>query len=460
MKAASASSLFYCDFTTMRRRASTAGDVIVSGYKELIQDHTIPLEETDDLDLLMERIGDARIVLLGEASHGTHEYYTWRAQLSKRLITEKNFSFIAVEGDWPDCYRLNRYVKNYPHSGRSSFEVLHAFNRWPTWMWANWEMVAFADWLRDHNRKLTNGRKTGFYGLDVYSLWESLEAIISYLEKVDPSAKQTALKALQCFEPYGDREGQAYARATVMVPASCEDEVINLLSEIHQKVSHYNTDHEAVFSAEQNAFVTVNAEHYYRTMMKGNAESWNIRDHHMMDTLERLLKFHGDNSRAIVWEHNTHIGDARYTDMSSDRMVNVGQLVREKFGEDEVIAVGFGSYEGSVIAGRAWGDVMRVLQVPPATRGSWEYLLHQAGAFDKYLIMNETLKEILSDREFGHRAIGVVYHPEHEHLGNYVPSIIPKRYDAFVFIDKSEALHPLHMKSDTHQMPETFPFGV
>lgn len=444
----------------MRRRLYPQNDQVVSGYREIIRDHTIRLDSPGDLDLLMERIGDARVVLLGEATHGTHEFYTWRAQLSKRLIREKNFSFIAVEGDWPDCYRLNRYVKRYPDSGKSSFEVLHEFNRWPTWMWANWEMVALADWLTHHNYRLPLAKKTGFYGLDVYSLWESLDAILRYLDKVDPAAKKKAEKAFKCFEPYSEEEGQSYARATMLVPASCEQEVIELLSEISSKMTQYNTDHEAVFSAGQNALVTVNAERYYRTMIKGTAESWNIRDHHMMDTLERLLKFHGRDAKAIVWEHNTHIGDARFTDMRQEGMVNLGQLARQRFGEDEVVSVGFGTFEGTVVAGRSWGDVMRVMHVPPATRGSWEYLLHQAGAFDKYLIMNETLKEVLSDREFGHRAIGVVYHPDHEHLGNYVPSVLPHRYDAFIFLDKTNALHPLHMKSDVHQIPETFPFGV
>jgi erythromycin esterase-like protein len=444
----------------MRRKQYPQNDQLVSSYREIVKDHTIRLDSPGDLDLLMDRIGDAKIVLLGEATHGTHEFYTWRAQISKRLIKEKNFSFIAAEGDWPDCYRLNRYVKRYPDSGKSSYEVLHEFNRWPTWMWANWEMVALSDWLLHHNYRLPADKKVGFYGLDVYSLWESLDAILKYLDKVDPVAKEKAMQAFRCFEPYSDQEGQSYARATMLVPASCEAEVIELLSEISRRMWQYNTDHEAAFNAEQNALVSVNAERYYRTMVKGTSESWNIRDHHMMDTLERLLTFHGPNARAIVWEHNTHIGDARYTDMKQDGMVNVGQLARQRFGEEDVVSVGFGTYEGTVIAGRSWGDVMRVMHVPPATRGSWEYLLHQSGAFDKYLIMNEPVKELLSDREFGHRAIGVVYHPEYEHLGNYVPSLIPYRYDAFVFLDKTKALHPLHMKSDVHQIPETFPFGV
>src|SRR4051812_16734464 len=196
---------------------------------KLLSDNSIELRDPNDLDALIEKIGDAKYVLLGEASHGTHEYYTWRTQISKKLIEQKGFSFIAVEGDWPDCYRLNRYIKNYPDAGKSAFDVLHAFNRWPTWMWANWEIVALAEWLKARNEKLPKNRKTGFYGLDVYSLWESLETIIKYLDKKDPETKQTALQALRCFEPYSDGEGQDYARATQRLPSICEKEVIDLL---------------------------------------------------------------------------------------------------------------------------------------------------------------------------------------------------------------------------------------
>lgn len=315
-----------------------------------------PLNDNMDLDVLMEYIGDAKYVLLGEASHGTHEYYTWRAKISQRLIKEKGFSFIAVEGDWPDCYRLNRYIKNYPESGKSAMEVLQTFNRWPTWLWANWETVAFADWLKNLNATSSAEKKIGFYGLDVYSLWESMEAIIDYLKKNDPKTLQTALQAMQCFEPYSSDEGQSYARASYIVPELCEKEVITLLRDIRGKIANYNSDYETVFSTEQNALIAVNAEKYYRAMIKGGAQSWNIRDKHMVATLNRLMEFHGKNAKAIVWEHNTHIGDARATDMVHEGMVNVGQLIREQQSSRAVVSVGFGSYKGEVIAGREWGD--------------------------------------------------------------------------------------------------------
>lgn len=419
-----------------------------------------PLKDADDLGPLLDRIGDAKIVLLGEASHGTHEYYAWRSRISRRLIGEKGFSFIAVEGDWPDCYRINRYVKSYPDAGASAQEVLHAFNRWPTWMWANWEVVELAEWLLENNRSKPKGRKAGFYGLDMYSLWESLEAIIEYLEKVDPQALEVARKAFLCFEPYSEGGAHAYAQSAGLVPYSCQQEVIDLLREIRFKVTRYNTDPEAVFNVEQNAQIAFNAEQYYRSMVAGGPDSWNIRDRHMTDTLNALLDFHGEDAKAIVWEHNTHIGDARATDMARAGMVNVGMLLREQYEKEEVVAVGFGSYEGTVIAGRYWGDVMKVIHMPPAVKNSWEDILHPIEPADKLILMNELSFPELERVPVPHRAVGVVYNPESEKHGNYVPTLLPLRYDAFMFFDKTTALHPLHISTDPTQMPETFPFGL
>ncbi len=433
----------------------------ITDVSKLVSDISTPLSHSSDLDPLMKHIGDSKYVLLGEASHGTHEYYTWRAKISQRLIKEKGFSFIAVEGDWPDCYRLNRFIKNYPHSGSNAREVLHAFKRWPTWMWANWEIAAFAEWLKNFNKGLSVEKKIGFYGLDMYSLWESMEAIIGYLKKYDPKTMQIAMKAMHCFEPYSADEGQSYARASSFVPGLCEKEVVDLLREIRGKIAQYNSDYENVFSTEQNALVAVNAEKYYRTMVRGGAQSWNVRDRHMMTTLNRLMDFYGKDAKVIVWEHNTHIGDARATDMAREGMVNVGQLVKEQHADRGVVAVGFGSYKGSVIAGREWGDEMKEMTVPPAINGSWEYILHHTGNTKNKLIMLDKAKN--EDRmkiSMDHRAIGVVYNPEYEQYGNYVPSILPMRYDAFIFIDETKALHPLHIKPDGHQIPETFPFGV
>lgn len=431
-----------------------------SGLSALVHDNSLLLDDEQAMDALIHAIGDAKYVLLGEASHGTHEYYTWRTKISKRLITEKGFSFIAVEGDWPDCYRLNRYVKDYKGAFENAKDVLSGFDRWPTWIWANWEIIALAEWMRLYNASLPQNKRAGFYGLDVYSLWESLEAVIKYLDKVDLGAKEVAMHAWKCFEPYSEDEGQSYARATkhTWVPASCEKAVIDLLTEIRRKMQQYDSDPETVLSTEQNAMVAVNAERYYRAMIEGGPESWNIRDHHMVDTLERLMAFHGTNARAIVWEHNTHIGDARATDMAENGMVNVGQLVNEMHPEESVFSVGFGSYEGTVIAGKNWGDEMRAMQVPRAKHNSWEFILHTAGAKNR-LILTNALKDALGKKKVGHRAIGVVYNPEWEY-GNYVPSIIPLRYDAFMYFEKTRALYPLHIQPNGHQTPETFPFGV
>lgn len=419
------------------------------------------LNNPTDLKPLYTRIGDAQIVMLGEASHGTHEYYTWRALISKKLIEEMGFNFIAVEGDWPDCYRLNRFIKGYEPEKTSAYDVLKQFNRWPTWMWANWEISALAEWMFQHNKDLPSNQKAGFYGLDVYSLWESMESIMDYLKKKDPAALKIAEKAFHCFEPFRKDEGRTYGWAGKLVPELCQDEVIGMLKEIQRKAPNYNTDHEHVFSAEQNALVAVHAEKYYRAMVKGGPESWNIRDRHMADTLNRLMAFHGPKAKAIVWAHNTHIGDARATNMASEGMYNIGQLGRLHKGRENVVLVGFGSNEGTVIAGDYWGAPMQTMPVPPAQNGSWEQLFHESGHDNKLLILNdidENAPYIKTPR--GHRAIGVVYHPAHESRGNYVPTILSRRYDAFIYLNKTKALHPIHVHHDGLQTPETYPFGV
>lgn len=437
--------------------ASVNETEIISAIKQWAR----PLKSNADLEPLFDRIGDSRIVMLGEATHGTHEYYQWRTYITRKLIEEKGFNFIAVEGDWPDCYRLNRFVKGYDIDNKSAFHVLHAFDRWPTWMWANWEIMALADWMQRHNKGLPANKKAGFYGLDVYSLWESMDSIMQYLKKTDPAALKIAEDAFRCFEPYRKDEGRSYAQSTLFVSEVCQQEVIQLLKEIQRKLPQYNTDHENVFSAEQNAVVTVNAEKYYRTMVQGGPHSWNVRDSHMGDTLERLLAFHGESSKAIVWAHNTHVGDARATDMVNEGMFNIGELARMEHHDKGVVLVGFGSYKGTVTAGRNWGAPMQTMVMPEAKEGSWEYLLHKAGKENKLLLMEDFAdNDTMMENHIGHRAIGVVYNPQYEQYGNYVPTILPLRYDAFIYLDETRALHPLHMKPDGHQMPETYPFGV
>ena len=429
-----------------------------------VREVAVPLGNARDLDALMEMVGDARFVLLGEASHGTHEFYTWRTEISKRLIREKDFSFLAVEGDWPDCYRVNRYVKGYPESGTSAVEVLHAFDRWPTWMWANREIVELTEWLRRHNAGASADRRVGFYGLDVYSLYESMAEVVRYLERVDPAAAAQARRAYTCFEPFAE-DAVEYARATALVPTSCEDEAVEMLRALRSRATAYASDgREAYFDAEQNALIAHNAERYYRTMIRGGPASWNVRDHHMHETLERLVAFHGERAKAIVWEHNTHIGDARFTDMARAGMVNVGQLVRQARERDGVVLVGFGTYRGTVIAADEWGLPMRRMRVPEARSGSWEDVLHRAGEPSALLRFGRGAHAsalAALDEPRGHRAIGVVYDPRRERWGNYVPTLLTGRYDAFIFVDETRALDPLHMPERIDgEAPETYPSGM
>ncbi len=420
--------------------------------------HFLPLEKAGDLDPLIEKIGDSKYVLLGEASHGTHEYYTWRAEISKRLIAEKGFSFIAVEGDWPDCYKINRWIKDLPNSGNSIKEVLQEFNRWPTWMWANWEIAAFAEWLKGYNSSLEMKDRIGFYGLDVYSLWESLETLVSYLEKEDPETAVLARDVAACFEPY--KANDSYVTAYRGIRQKCKDEVRQLLFEVRQNIKKYDDEPEAGLNAELNSLVMKNAENYYEAMATFNNSSWNVRDTHMVETLNTLMDFHKQDAKVIVWEHNTHIGDARATDMAADGMHNVGQLVREQHQKDGVELVGFGSYKGSVIAGEYWGGDMKRMKLPPAIDNSVEKILHELSPQNKLLIFEDgsVLKEVFQET-LGHRAVGVVYDPDYERV-NYVPSVMSDRYDAFLFIDETKGIYPLKISPDGHKTPDTYPFGI
>ena len=435
----------------------------VKAIAEGISKRALPLNDPADLDPLIERIGDAHYVLLGEATHGTSEFYQWRAALSRRLIEERGFSFVGVEGDWPDCYRVNRYAKSYHDSGESAREVLHAFERWPTWMWANREVAEFAEWLRDHNRRLSPERQAGFYGLDVYSLWESMHAVVGYLESVDPALARAARAAYGCFEPYAE-DAQQYARATAIVPTTCEREALAVLGALRRKATEYAEDGpDAFFNAEQNALVAKNAELYYRTMVRGGPTSWNVRDSHMVETLERIMVHHGPDAKAIVWEHNTHIGDARFTDMARGGMFNVGQIVRQEHDADDVVLVGFGTHRGTVVAGEEWGAPMRRMRVPPAREGSFEDAMHRSDAGDSILLFNGEDDGGIGglDEPIGHRAIGVVYDPRNEHWGNYVPTIVPRRYDAFIHIEETAGVDALHMPVLVDgEPPETFPSGM
>jgi erythromycin esterase-like protein len=411
------------------------------------------LRTAADLDPLLERIGDARIVAVGEASHGTHEYYAWRAELTRRLIEERGFGVVAVEGDWPDCARVDRSVRLRPGAPEDPREALDAFERWPTWMWANDEVVEFCRWLRRSNAGRAEGDRVGFHGLDVYSLWDSMHELIAWLREHEPAHLDQAVQALRCFEPFGE-DGAEYAFASRFAPTSCEQAVVDLLHRLCADRGEQASaaDRDDRFAAEQNASVVADAERYYRAMVRGSADSWNVRDVHMADTLDRLLEHTG--RRAVVWEHNTHIGDARATDMAGAGMVNVGQLLRERHGDDDVVLVGMGGYRGGVIAAEAWGAQMERLTVPEARRGSLEALLHAEVGHDALVVVPAGERPGWLTRRLDHRAIGVVYRPEREKWGNYVPTVLGERYDAFLWFEDTEPVRPLHLeRADEHVPP-------
>jgi erythromycin esterase len=430
-------------------------DSIIATIKENKNDFKNP----KDLKPLIDAIKDKKVVMMGEASHGTHEYYNWRAKISKILMEEHGYDFVAVEGDWPPCYELNRHVKNYEDTEEETARVLKQFKRWPSWMWANWEVHEWAQWLKEFNKDKLSDKRKGFYGLDVYSLWESLDAIMDYLKEEDPSALETAKTAMRCFEPHKGGDGQKYAMATRLVPEGCSEEVSQLLTEIRRKAANYNSDREHAFSTEQNALVTKNAEKYYRIMASGSESTWNLRDRHMMDTLNRLLEFHGKDAKGIVWAHNTHIGDASFTDMGDEGLYNIGELGRKEYGRDNVALVGFGAYQGTVLAGSSWGAKVQEMELPEGRENSWEGFCHQAGK--QFHISSQALQSIPElKRRIAHRAVGVVYNPRHERYGNYVPTVIPERYDHFLFFDKTEGLNNLDISVEAAKIPDTYPYGL
>jgi erythromycin esterase len=441
---------------------------IPTGTSVTPHDLATRLRDQADLDPVLDRIGEARVVCIGEASHGTHEFYEWRDLLTRRLIEEKGFDFVGVEGDWPDCYAVHRSVVAAAAAPEDPRDALSGFARWPTWMWANEEVLAFTRWLRGLNTTRPRERRVGFYGLDVYSLWESLRAVLDYLDERYPDDVQAALEACRCFEPYAE-DPQAYARATRFVPTDCEMEVVGLLTDLLQRHAHDGDsadpeDREARFAAEQNARAVIGAEAYYRAMVRGGADSWNVRDTHMTDTIDRLLAHYGETRgresvKGVVWEHNTHVGDARFTDMRDAGMVNVGQLMRERHGESDVVLVGFGSHHGSVVAGRSWGAPAERMAVPAARRGSTEALMHESLADDSALFVFPDQLPPWAAEGRSHRAIGVVYRPEAESWGNYVTTVLGRRYDAFLWLDETNALQPLGAPAEPGEL-ETWPFGA
>lgn len=428
-----------------------------------------PVEAAQAAEMLGELIGPARIVMLGEATHGTSEFYEWRRIISEQLIRAHGFNFIAVEGDWPDCRRVHEHITTGAGSPR---EALASYRRFPTWMWGNEEALELVEWLRGFNEGASSGSRghqaVGFHGLDVYSMHDSMRLVVEYLRRIDPPAANMARKAYECFEPFGEDPHQ-YAYATRFVPSGCEAEVVAALSHLERFQSVYSrisSDHvdptEAYFDAAMNARVIRNAEAYYRTILVGDAESWNVRDRHMMETLSLLLEHYGEKSKAIVWAHNTHVGDYRATDMARAGYVNIGGLAREQLGQDMVRLVGFGTHRGTVLAAPGWDEPGEFMTIPPAMESSLEDLMHRLDRPQLVLPLRSMPTSALADlnHTVGHRAIGVVYHPDSERPGQYVPTRLADRYDAFIFIDETSAVHPLDIPADLSEEPEAWPSGL
>jgi len=422
-----------------------------------------------DYDSLLNLVGNARFVLLGEASHGTHEFYFERAQITKQLIIEKGFTVIAIEADWPDANRVHRYVRGASNDSNAD-EALLGFRRFPTWMWRNTVVVEFVEWLSQFNKDLDPKKApAGFYGLDLYSLHASIDAVLSYLQKVDPEAARRARRRYSCFEHFSQEPQEYGYAATAGIIESCEDEVVDQLVEIQRKATEFLSRDaqratDELFFAEQNARLVKNAEGYYRSMFRGRASSWNLRDRHMVETIEALVA-HLNGSRqpkAIVWAHNSHLGDARATEMSERGELNVGQLIRERFG-NEAVLVGFTTHHGTVTAASDWGEIAERKRVRPALPGSYEELFHEVGVPGFLIDLREGGRKIDILREARlERAIGVIYRPETERLSHYFHARLPEQFDAIIHIDETRSLGPLERTSvwEKGELPETYPFTV
>ena len=406
-----------------------------------------------------DRYADARVVLLGEASHGTSEFYRARAAITRRLIEQHGFDFVAVEADWPDAAAIDRYVRAKPHRTMSP----PPFSRFPTWMWRNTEVEAFVRWMRDHNAALPLKDRAAFYGLDLYNMRASMAAVLEYLDAVDPAAAGEARERYACLAPW-NAEPAAYGRAALTRGyAICERPVVGILVDLVRRALDYSAhDGESFFDAAQNARLVADAERYYRVMYYGSEESWNLRDTHMFETLEHILQARGPRSKAVVWAHNSHIGDARYTEMGAVRgELNIGQLCREHFGKEAAL-IGFGTHAGTVMAASDWDAPAQIKTVRPSRPDSFEALCHELGA-ERFLVdlregCNEALRADLRDPRL-ERYIGVIYRPETERASHYSHAALSDQYDGFVWFDHTNAVTPLAgkaLKGDD----ETYPFGL
>ena len=412
--------------------------------------------ETVRLDRLLARIGDARIVLLGEASHGTSQFYRMRERISRGLIANRGFRFVAIEGDWPDAARVDHYVRHleYPPSEWT------AFARFPTWMWRNNEVRAFVDWLRSHNAPLDAAERAAFHGLDLYSLYDSIRAVLKYLDEVDPASARVARERYGCLTPWqSDPATYGHAALTGSYP-TCESEVAVVLTDLlHKRRAYAERDGERFIDAVQNARLIANAEQYYRVMYYGSRASWNLRDSHMFETLKTLLAFYGPRSKAIVWAHNSHIGDASATEMSFRGEYNLGQLCRKEFG-NLVYTIGFGTNAGTVAAASNWDGPMEIKRVVPALAESYERIFHESGVPNLCLDLRQALNgsEGLNKPRL-ERAIGVIYRPETELASHYFQAVLPRQFDEYVWFDQTDAVAPFETKT-LEEMPDTYPFGL
>jgi len=431
--------------------------------------HLRPLTgKANAYDGLLQLIGNASLVLLGEASHGTQEFYVERAEITKRLILEKGCMAVAVEADWPDAWRVNRYVRGQSQDENAS-EALEGFKRFPTWMWRNTVVRDFVEWLREHNRGLPTSQQVGFYGMDLYSLFASIEAVLAYLDRVDPQAAALARERYACFDHY-DKDSQAYGYACSFgTKPSCEDEVIAQWREMHRRVIEAvpvpGMESDEAFQAQQNARLVRNAEAYYRTMFLGRVSSWNLRDSHMVETLQALARHmtgHGIAPRIAVWAHNSHLGNAAATEMGARGEWNVGQLARERWGGD-MVSIGFSTHHGSVTAATQWDSPAQRRRVWNGLPDSCEALFHQTGVPRFWLALrDDTALRSLLGEPLLQRAIGVIYHPQTERQSHYFYTHLPEQFDALIHIDETRALVPLEKDVGwTHgEVPETFPSGL
>jgi erythromycin esterase-like protein len=426
-------------------------------------------EETPDLEPIVEAIGDAHWVLLGEASHGTHEFYRLRAELTRRLVAERGFDAVAVEADWPAASRVHRFVRGARDIGDAE-DALSEFERFPTWMWRNEDVLDFVGWLRQHNDGRPETERVGFYGVDLYSLHESIHTVLAYLSRIDPAAEARARERYSCFDHFrGDAQVYGYA-ATAGIAESCEDAVVAQLLEMRRRAEEYarrdgHVAREAFFQAEQNARLVRDAEEYYRAMYRGRASSWNLRDRHMAETLESLAEFlrkEGRPAKIVVWAHNSHLGDARATEMGSAGELNVGQLVRERHGRDG-FSVGFTTHDGTVTAATDWGGPAERKRVRPSLRDSHEALFHEVGIPRFFLTLaagSEAARALEEPRL--ERAIGVIYRPETERQSHYFLARLPEQFDAVIHCDTTHAVEPLERLAPVPagEAPETYPTAL